>query len=97
MIIKHKNETTNLFTVFHLLFAFSSFSNNSTNLIFEKVAKQVDKAKEIYIDLRQNSELSFMKFETSKKMALDTGCCTYITKTVNKNKLAELHEQNTGI
>ncbi|MFH1000487.1 MAG: amidohydrolase [Bacteroidota bacterium] len=41
----------------------------SKNIIIETVDNQLLKAKETYIDLHQNPELSFMEFETSKKMA----------------------------
>lgn len=43
--------------------------NTSKNLILETVKKQVQEAKETYIDLHKTPELSFMEFETSKKMA----------------------------
>lgn len=56
--------------LFIVLFPLALFSQgNLQKEIYRVIDSQIEKSKEIYIDLHQSPELSFMEFKTAEKMA----------------------------
>ena len=76
----------------------SLFSQNvSKDIILNIVDSQIDKAKETYIDLHQNPELSLMEFKTSKKMAARlTEMGFEVTTNVGGNGVVGVYRNGSG-
>ena len=86
-----------------ILILFANFSlilfsqNISNQLILQTVDKQVEYAKETYIDLHQNPELSFMEFQTADKMAKQlTELGFEVTKNVGGNGVVGIFRNGKG-
>lgn len=77
---------------------FLLFSQNvSPEIIKQTADKQVEKAKEIYIDLHQSPELSLMEFKTAKKMAAKLSELGFeVTTNIGGNGVVGVYKNGEG-
>ena len=65
--------------------------------IYQIIDNQIEKSKETYINLHQNPELSFMEFETSKKMAANLKVLGFeVTTNVGGNGVVGVFKNGKG-